>query len=68
MRTIIWIMLFHSPVLVGDPKDREFPTERVCKAEAAKENKRLGHGSLYYECIPMSVGEPVSILFPGRFQ
>ena len=61
---IIWIMLFHSPVLMDDIHKREFATESSCKAEARRENRRLGHGSLYYECIPLSRGEPVSMWFP----
>ena len=49
---IIYVMVFHSPVYMSDPFDRVFATLEACEAEAKHENKRLGPGSLYYECIP----------------
>jgi hypothetical protein len=59
----VFLLLLHSPQLMLAAEPSTFPTERACKAEARKRSKGLGHGSLYYECIPHSTGEPRSFWF-----
>ena len=59
----VFLLLLHSPQLMLAAEPSTFKTEQACKAEAKKRSRGLGHGSLYYECIPHSVGEPRSFWF-----
>jgi hypothetical protein len=59
----VFLLLLHSPTLMLAAEPSTFPTERACKAEARKRSRGLGYGSLWYECISHSVGEPRSFWF-----
>jgi hypothetical protein len=60
---VFWL-LFHAPTLMLAREPSAFATERACEAEAVKRNRSLRGSTLYYECVPMSVGEARSFRFP----
>jgi hypothetical protein len=64
MIELVWILFFHSPVLLDDAQRRTWATHAACERVAARQNRSLRGSALYYECVPMSTGEARSFRFP----